>query len=265
MSRDTCFRVFIVAAITCTVAIIPATPAASQMAQHSSTPAADSLAQAQLTRIIADAFFSDSSPHMRMASTRVATVADSARAAALVVTARAALSRYVDVKLAESDGYFRNAPWLKDQPIYHYNSMRNFTAAGRGEFDVTKPVSLLYKKDDHGALRLVGAMYATGAPEAGLDAMLPVSMAHWHEHVNFCYPGRDANTVTMQKGIGAATVFLTELYFNITSASSCEAAGGHFVPVEFGWMAHVYMFADDPKAIWDADEIGNVEMHMQHP
>ena len=37
-------------------------------------------------------------------------------------------------------------------------------------------------------------------------------------------------------------------------------------PVEFGWMAHVYLFAgsDDPKVIWDADDLGNVDIHMRH-
>ena len=39
-------------------------------------------------------------------------------------------------------------------------------------------------KDDHGELRLVGGMYATGVENPDLDAMLPTSMAHWHEHVN---------------------------------------------------------------------------------
>jgi hypothetical protein len=39
------------------------------------------------------------------------------------------------------------------------------------------------------------------------------------------------------------------------------------VPVELGWMAHVYMFAgsDDPKVIWDSDDLGNMTEHMQHP
>lgn len=259
MSRLIGTRVAILAAY----AAVSATPAAGQMSMRS---AADSQAQAQLTQIFAD-ILNESSPHMRMASTRTATVADSERAAALVAAARGALARYVDVQLAEKDGYLRNASMIEDQPIYHYNSLHNFNAAGRREFDITKPVSLLYKKDDHGQLRLVGAMYATSAPESELDALLPVSMAHWHEHVNFCYPGRAANDIIRQKGVSPATAFLAGLYMNITSASSCESAGGRFQPVEFGWMAHVYMFAgtDDPRAIWDADEVGNVAMHMPHP
>ena len=39
------------------------------------------------------------------------------------------------------------------------------------------------------------------------------------------------------------------------------------MPVEFGWMAHVYMFAesDDPQVIWGTDDAGNMNMQMGHP
>jgi hypothetical protein len=62
-------------------------------------------------------------------------------------------------------------------------------------------------------------------------------------------------------------VFFLKLFFSITSASDCELARGQFVPVEFGWMAHVYMFAgsDDPKMIWDADDVGNMDMQLRRP
>jgi hypothetical protein len=198
----------------------------------------------------------------------MATPADSARAAAFVLAARAALSQYVDVKLAERDGYYRNMASIENQPIYHYNSLLNITASDRGAFDPTKPVSLLYKKNERGQLRLVGAMYAPGASAgpAALDSLLPISMAHWHQHVSFCYPG-GAFTRHLPRTADAATVFVVRLFFSITSASKCEAAGGRFVP-ESGWMAHVYMFAgDDPKLIWDADDVGNMGTmdHMRQP
>lgn len=140
---------------------------------------------------------------------------------------------------------------------------------GGGEFEPTKPVSLLYKKDEKGQLKLIGAMYATGAsasPES-LDAMLPISMAHWHEHVNLCYPGGDAaRYLSQRRKIDAGAVFALELFLSNTSARECESAGGQFVPVDFGWMVHVYMFAgtEDPKVIWDSDELGNSDGHMQH-
>jgi len=262
MSRQLHLRVVSVVVLSLAAA---ATPASGLLAQSAARPASDSQAQAGLSRIFAE-LLSDDSQHMRMAPTRVATAADSARAAALVATARAALGRYKDVKLAEQDGYWRNLSIVKDQPIYHYNNLHNFKAAAGGAFDITKPVSLLYKNDDHGQPRLVGAMYGTGVDDPNLDAMLPTSMAHWHEHVNLCYPRGEAARVATQNGVTAATTFVMDLYMNITTATGCERAGGTFVPVEFGWMAHVYMFAgtDDPRAIWDADEVGNVTMHT-HP
>lgn len=267
MSSNAHRRIFSVAATVCLATPFLGGRLESQAPQHSPDSAANSKSQAELSRLFAG-ILSDTSSHMRMGPTRAATAADSSRAAGIVSAARAALSQYTDVKLAERDGYYRNLPSLADQPIYHYNSQTHFNAANHGVFDVTKPVSLLYKKDDHGQLKLVGAMYATSesaAPEE-LDALLPISMAHWHEHVNLCYPGRLAGRdgpVT----IDARTVFLVDLFFSITSASRCENAGGHFVPVEFGWMAHVYLFAgsDDPAVIWGTDDAGNMDVHMRHP
>jgi hypothetical protein len=256
MSSHARFRVLSVIAFTCS---------ASAAQSQSPISAADAQARAELSRTLAGVL-DEKSPHMLMGPTRAATPADSARAAAFVVAARAALSQYVDVKLAERDGYTINT-LLQDLPIYHYNSLRNIHAADRGEFDAAKPVSLLYQKDDRGQLKLVGAMYAAdtyAAPEA-LDALLPISMAHWHEHVNFCNPGATIGRHLPQT-VNAARVFWTKLYLSITSASDCEASGGRFVQVEGGWMTHVYMFAsDDPKLIWDTDDVGTMDPHMRMP
>ena len=264
MSSDASFRVLSIA-FGCILTASSASRAQNHSPVRSPSSAADSQAQAALSRAFAG-LLSDTSAHMRMGPTRAATAADSARAAAVVLTTRAALGQYVDVKVAEREGYYRNMSMLDDQPIYHYNSVRNFGAAEQGEFDLTKPVSLLYKKDDRGELRLIGAMYATRAsvvPE-GLDALLPISMAHWHEHVNLCYP---ADVRYRPQKVDAGMVFVLKLFFSITSARECESAGGRFTPVEFGWMAHVYMFAgsDDPRVIWDSDDLGNMDVHMGHP
>jgi hypothetical protein len=266
MSTDARIRVVCMLAFSWLVAAVSARPAESQLAQSAPNTAPDTKAQLELGRLFAG-LLSDTSPHMRMGPTRVATPSDSARAAGIVVAARSALSQYTDVKLAERDGYYRNGTALDDLPIYHYNNLQNFGAANRGEFDVTKPVSLLYKKGDGGQLRLIGVMYATGASMAPeqLDALLPISMAHWHEHVNLCYPAGSAARA-LPKAIDNRTVFWIRLFFSITSEDECRHAGGQFVPVEFGWMAHVYLFADrdDPKAIWDTDDAGNMDTHMRH-
>ena len=248
-------------ALSCLLTAIAARPGQSQMSKQAPISAPDSQAQAELGRIIAG-LFSDTSSHMRMGPTRTATVADSARAAAIVVATRTALSRYMDVKLAERDGYYRTMASLEDLPIYHYNSLPNFNAASQGNFDLTKPVSLLYQKDTQGQMKLVGAMYAArdGAAPTQLDSLLPISMAHWHEHVNLCYPYRGP------RKLDASAVFWLKLYFSITSASECAAAGGQFVPSDAGWMAHIYMFAGDgdPKVIWDTDDAGNMNAHAGH-
>jgi len=206
-----------------------------------------------------NALLTDDNTHMRMAPRKVATAADSARAKEIVKTARAALAKYADVKVAEQDGYVRFLPWLEDQSIYHYNSVANVLAT-LGAFDATKPVSLLYKKDDKGAMKLVGAMYAAPpmvTPD-GLDARLPTGIAHWHEHVDFCGPNPDSVRAGVQK-IDAPS---TAKWLAISTREDCAKAGGRFVPRLFGWMAHVYLFSgDDPKVIW-GEEHGSMDMKM---
>jgi hypothetical protein len=200
--------------------------------------------------------------HMHMAPHRDVAPADSARAAEIVKTARAALSKSADTAAAVRDGYVKFLPWLDDQSIFHYNNVGNAMLTFAG-FDATKPVSLLYKKDEHGAMKLVGAMYnaAPNATPQDLDARLPTSIAHWHEHVDFCGPQPDSVRAGVQK-IDAAS---TAKWLSISTREQCAAAGGRFVPRIFGWMAHVYLFAgDDPKVIWGAEH-ASMDMHDHHP
>ena len=220
--------------------------------QMASTPELASAVNALLT---------DDNTHMRMAPRKTATAADSARAKDIVKTARAALAKYSDVKAAETDGYVKFLPWLDDLSIYHYNSIANVFAT-LGGFDATKPVSLLYKKDEKGAMTLVGAMYAAppNATPDDLDARLPTGIAHWHEHINFCGPNADSVRAGVQK-IDAPS---TAKWLSISTREECTAAGGRFVPRLFGWMAHAYLFSgDDPKVIW-GEEHGSMDMH-KHP
>lgn len=200
---------------------------------------------------------SDTTSHMRMAERRVATAADSARAAGIVTASRAALSRYTDVAVAEQEGYVKFMPWLEEQDIYHYNNIQNvFTSISA--FDATKPSSLLYRKEN-GKLVLVGAMYTAlpGSTPDELDSRLPLGVAHWHEHVNFCGPKSQA--VRDSKVIDGAEV---AKWLAITTREDCNAAGGQFVPRLFGWMAHVYMFGgDDPLTIWGGEHADHMHMH----
>ena len=209
-----------------------------------------------------NALLSDDGAHMHMAPRRPVTPGDSARAADIVKSARAALSKYSDVALAEQNGYVKFMPWLEDQAIYHYNNVGNVLST-LGTFDATKPVSLLYKKDSAGQMKLVGAMYSAvpSATAEDLDARLPTSIAHWHEHVDFCGPRPDSVRAGTQKVDGPSTA----KWLRITTREQCTAAGGLFVPRIFGWMAHVYLFGgDDPKVIW-GEEHGSMDMHSHHP
>src|SRR5947208_1722644 len=146
-----------------------------------------------------NALLTDTSAHMRMAPAKVATAADTARAATIVKTARAGLEKYKDVAAAEREGYIKFLPWLEEQPIYHYNNIQNVLASVQ-QFDATKPVSLLYKKDAAGKMSLLGAMYASPAGSVeDMDARLPLGIAHWHEHVDFCGPNPDSIRAGAQK------------------------------------------------------------------
>jgi hypothetical protein len=207
-----------------------------------------------------NALLSDTAGHMKMAEPRVATPADSARAAELLRTIRSSLGQYADVAMAERDSFVRFMPWLEEQVVYHYNNMRNAGAARRA-FDATKPTSLLYKKDAGGKLMLVGAMYtapASSTPEE-LDARLPLGIAHWHQHVNFC---------AMRPGVAADVVAKSDSamfaqWLAIETPEACKAAGGFFVPQLFGWMAHVNAWeGDTPGAVWG--HAGRNQMHMHH-
>jgi len=123
---------------------------------------------------------------------------------------------------------------------------------------------LLYKKGDKGEMKLVGVMYNAlpSATPADLDARLPTSIAHWHEHVNFCA----ANVDSIRAGTLKVDAAYTAKMLRIATRDECAKAGGRFVPRIFGWMAHVYLFAgDDPKTIWGADEHGSMDVHIHPP
>ncbi|MEO8619483.1 MAG: hypothetical protein ABI625_00380 [bacterium] len=204
---------------------------------------------------------SDTTSHMRMAERRAATAADAVRAAGIVAESRTALARFTDVAVAEKEGYVKFLPWLEEQDMYHYNNIQNVFAT-MSAFDVTKPSSLLYRKEK-GQLILVGAMYTAmpGSTPDQLDARLPLGIAHWHEHVNFCGPKADSVRAAAAKADGASVA----RWLAITSREDCTAAGGVFVPRLFGWMAHVYMFGgDDALTIWGGERNDHMRMH-DHP
>ena len=174
-----------------------------------------------------------SSPHMRMTSMRPATAADQQRANEIVEQLRAGIEKYRDYNVALSEGYKIFMPNVP-QPEYHFtNYMNGFLEAF--SFDPSRPTSLLYKKTASG-YELVGAMYTMPkrATEEQLNERVPLSVAAWHLHTNLCLPPRDSMRHADWTKFG--------LKGSITTQQACDAAGGRFSPIVFGWMVHVYPY-----------------------
>ena len=188
-------------------------------------------------------------PHMRMTASRPATAADSARARALADTLRRALARYKDVSVAEADGYKQFAPQVKNQHVYHFTRSRAAIKAAF-TFDASDPTSLLYKRAPNGAFTLVGAMYTAPrrASEDDLNARVPLSIAHWHEHVNICIPKRGDTARWQEKRDGKMLFGPAGL---IATKAECDENDGRWFDHLFGWMVHANVFAgDDLATVW---------------
>jgi hypothetical protein len=184
----------------------------------------------------------DMNAHMRMTAQRPASAADQKRAAEIVATVGQSIAKYEDYHVALADGFRIFAPNVA-QKHYHFTSRRNAIKA-QFTFDPAHPTSLLYKKTADG-YQLEGAMYT--APrrytEDQLNERVPLSVARWHQHVNFCLPPRGAAMRQADwKEFG--------LEGSIATEQACQDAGGRWFPVVFGWMVHVYPFESDPAKIW---------------
>jgi hypothetical protein len=182
-------------------------------------------------------------PHMRMSPERVASAADSARAAQLVVDARTALVRYKDVHVAEREGYRMFAPNVKNQPVYHFTKL-GAVVRERFSFDVARPSSLLYKRNPDGTFRLVGAMYTApkdASPE-DLDARVPLGIARWHLHTNMCVPRLTQQKRWREVSDGKPVFGPMSA---IATQDACDAVDGRFMPVVFNWMVHANVFDTD--------------------
>ena len=184
--------------------------------------------------------------HLRLSPVRPPTSADSARAREVLRQVRTALGRYGDTAAATAAGYRMFMPGVKRQRVYHFTNYRHALMEA-GRFDAAKPTSLLYEPVPGGPPKLVGAMYTAprrwGAER--LDERLPLSIARWHQHVNWCVPKR-GETRRWGERSGNAPVFGPES--PIATRDDCEKVGGRFLPVLFGWMVHVNAFAGDDLA-----------------
>ena len=180
-------------------------------------------------------------PHMHMTAPRPQTAADLERANEIAKELRAGIEKYKDYQVALNEGYKIFLPDLP-QPEYHFtNYMNGFLEAFK--FDPSRPTSLLYKKTADG-YQLVGAMYTMPkrATEEQLNERVPLSVATWHVHTNLCMPPQGQRTTADYTKFG--------LQGSIATQEACDAAGGRFHPVIFGWMVHVYPYADSTDKIF---------------
>jgi hypothetical protein len=199
------------------------------------------------------------SRHMELTPVRPATHDDSVRALAVVSELRTAIAKYKDVSVAERDGFKQFLPNVKNQRIYHFTNYRNaFKEAFR--FDPEQPTSLLYKRAPDGQLVLIGAMY-TMPKRASLDRLnerVPLSIARWHKHVNWCLPKQGERERWLERR-DDRPVFGPES--PIATKAACDAVGGNFFETLFGWMIHANVYAGQELASVFGDEHGGSEGH----
>ena len=186
-------------------------------------------------------------PHLEMTMLRTPRPGDRQRAAAVLAAARQVMAQFRDYRAAARAGYHIFLPNVP-QKIYHFTNYWNGFEA-RFRFDPQRPTSLLYEKNGE-QFTLVGVMY-TAAQDASadeLDARVPLSVARWHEHVNFCMPpgGQREEMLTPHARFGLAG--------SIATPEECKRAGGIFHPRVFGWMVHIYADGDRPEAIWSTGQ-----------
>ncbi|HEX2723943.1 MAG TPA: hypothetical protein VHM24_13590 [Gemmatimonadaceae bacterium] len=208
-------------------------------AQHVHDETASSMSAADMKAMAA---------HMEMTPHRSPTRADSIRAAKIVSELRTGIAKYRDVRVAVEDGFKQFAPQIKNQPVYHFTRAAS-AIANAFTFNAARPTSLLYKKDGAGNLVLIGAMYTAPRTLSAekLDERVPLGIAQWHKHVNWCLPPKGDEEGWLEKRNGRP-VFGP---LGVSTREECDAAGGRFQEEVFGWMVHANVFAsDDPRIIW---------------
>ncbi|MGB6687202.1 MAG: hypothetical protein WBE76_05110 [Terracidiphilus sp.] len=206
---------------------------------------------------VADAGMAHMSGHMYLTTLRPRQAGDQRKADSIVAAAKEAMAPYQDYRKALADGYRIFLPNVP-QPMYHFTKPENGREA-RWRFDPLKPTSLLYRKTSDG-YKLIGAMYTdrVDANEDELNDRIPLSIARWHQHTNFC------KAPAGQKALYFGPDAKYGLMGSIHTREDCEAAGGVFFPHIFGWMVHVYPYETDPAKIWSIDDDDQGHDNMDH-
>lgn len=198
------------------------------------------------------------SGHMYMTTLRPLQGGDREKADTLAAAAKAAMAPYQDYHKALADNYEIFLPNVP-QSQYHFTKYA-YGLEARSHFDPSKPTSLLYTKSADGEYKLVGAMYTdrVDATEDELNDRIPLSIARWHQHINFC------KAPAAEKAAYFGPEAKYGLRGSITTKDACEAAGGVFFPHVFGWMVHVYPYEKDTQNIWSTNDDDHGHDNMDH-
>jgi len=192
--------------------------------------------------------------HMYITPLRPREPGDEEKAKVVVAEVKAAIERYKDYKKALADGYVIANPTLK-QPQYHFTNMANTREADL-RFDATKPTALLYRQTPMQRYKLEGVMF-TASPDATEDELnqrVPLSVARWHRHVNFCEAPEDRI-----KDYQAANPKFG-MFGSINTKEACTAERGTFHPYVFTWMLHIFPYEGDFKEVFSLnDDVAHVQ------
>jgi len=183
--------------------------------------------------------------HMQMSLKGKLQPGDEARAQRILGAAHRAVARYADVNTALAEGYKPFHPTGRIGEEVHYTNYR-YARREQQEVNYDQPGSILYKRTAQG-MQAVGVMYTApqDATAEQLNAIVPLSIATWHRHVDFCGAPRN---VPLDEQFGPHARF--GMRGSIHTEEACRQAHGLWIPVVFGWMTHVYPNAKAPGEIW---------------
>jgi hypothetical protein len=191
--------------------------------------------------------------HMDMTPLRPRQPGDEERARAVVATVKASIERYKNYRKALADGYVIANPNLK-QPQYHFINQANQREADL-RFDPSKPSALLYRRTPMLEYKLEGVMFTlnANASEEELNQRLPLSIARWHRHTNFCESPVDDPKEYMSEHPRFG------MFGSIKTKEACDAAHGVFHPYVFTWMLHFFPYEASLKDVFSLnDDIAHV-------
>jgi hypothetical protein len=191
--------------------------------------------------------------HMYMTPLRPKQPGDTEKAIAVVAAAKATMERYKDHRKALLDGYVIANPKLK-QPQYHFMNQANTREADL-HFDPSKPTALLYRRTPTQEYKLEGVMYTTSpdATEDELNQRVPLSIARWHRHINYCAAPEDR----IKDYQSAHPKF--GMFGSINTEEACAAERGIFHAHIFTWMVHIFPYEPDFKEVFSMnDDVAHV-------